>query len=121
MPWPKKPEDPIEEFIAWQDSRHSHRWLPQWGVPSFLRFKRPAWWPYSLLILGAAILVVAVMVGRQVVASAPLRPASLLAPGLLGLLAGLFLYGGMSWLIVGRKGESAARKGRRSRPSQGGR
>lgn len=106
-----KPEDPIEEFVFWQEHRYS--WPIRWGPPSFLRLSRTntLLWPYYLLMLGGLLLVAAVLAIRQrLLVGSTL--GSILGLGFLGLLGVLLLYGGISWLIASHQRRPASRQAR---------
>lgn len=111
---PDKPEDPIAEFVFWQERRYA--WLARWGPPSFLRLRRTnsRLWPYFLLALGGLLLAgAAVVVWRLIVAGKAAAPIAGFC--FLGLVGGVLLYGGISWLIVGRQRRSASRPARPAR------
>jgi hypothetical protein len=105
----KKPENPIDEFIAWQEHRYS--WPIKWGPPSFLRLSRknPLWGPCFLMILGGILLVPTVFKARQLIVAGPAVGESLFGIVALGVLSAALLLGGVSWLVASRRTKPGSR------------
>ncbi len=104
MPWRKKPTDPIDEFVEWQEHRYDGVRLSQhWGSPSFFLGKHPRAWARFLLVCGALCLAITVWAVLRLVQAEGWSGTAVGIIASLGTIGLLLVTGGAWWLAIQRR------------------